>query len=68
MDGKDKKIVKDYLSVLREIKIDHYYMIEYASFNETYKRGNYKKEDKNNSMKILKQSKLLILLIISFLL
>ena len=53
VDGNSKEIfVKEYFSVIEEIKIDKYYLMDYFCLNQTYSRGNYD----DNSMKIMKTS------------
>lgn len=53
VDGNSKEItIKEYFSVVKEIKIDKYYLMDYFCLNQTYSRGNYD----NNSKKIMKTS------------
>ena len=48
VDGNYKEIgVTDYFSVIRQVKIDDHYLMDYFCWNQTYLRGNYKIEEKN---------------------
>jgi len=67
VDGKYKEIyIKNYFSLLQEIKIDDYYLMDYFCWNQSYSRGNYKKEGDNNinSTKKIEITKLLVLSLI----
>ena len=67
VDGKYKEIyIKNYFSLLQEIKIDDYYLMDYFCWNQSYSRGNYKKEGDNNinSTKKIEIKKLLVLSLI----
>ena len=64
VDGESKEIsVKDHFSLMREIKIEDYYLMDYFCGNKTYSRGNYKIEENKNNHKIMKVSILLLLLL-----
>ena len=53
VDGKPKEIfVTEYFSVVRQMKIDNYYLMDYFCWNQTYSRGNYMSKLENNSVKI----------------
>lgn len=65
VDGNYKEIgITEYFSVINQIKIEDYYLMDYFCLNQTYSRGNYKINDDNNSKYIIKSSKLLLLLIL----
>ena len=67
VDGKYKEInIKSYFSLLKEVKIDKYYLMDYFCWNQSYSRGNYKNEEDNNrnSMKKIELSNKLIFLLI----
>jgi hypothetical protein len=65
VDGKPKEIdVYKYFSIINEIKIDDYYLMDYFCYNQTYSRGNYKIEGKNNSLIIIKVSLLSIIFLL----
>ena len=63
VDGNYKEIgVTDYFSVIRQVKIDDYYLMDYFCWNQTYSRGNYKIEEKNVS-KMMNVSKSVLFLL-----
>ena len=67
VDGKYKEInIKNYFSLLQEVKIDDYYLMDYFCWNQSYSRGNYKNEEDNNinSMKKIALSRILIFLLV----
>ena len=65
VDGKSKEIaVTEYFSVLKQMKIDEYYLMDYFCLNETYQRGNYKKKCSSMNMK----PSIIFLLLLFFLL
>lgn len=70
VDGEYKEIsVKNYFSLMRQIKIDDYYLMEYFCGNQSYSRGNYRIEDNNNNtMKSIQISASFMLLFIFLLL
>lgn len=63
VDGNPKEIsVTEYFSVVRQLKIDNYYLMDYFCWNQTYSRGNFINKQENNSVKIKTSISFLLLL------
>ena len=68
VDGNSKEIfLTEYFSVVRQIKIDNYYLMDYFCWNQTYSRGNYMTKQENNSMKMTTSMSIFLFLFLLFL-